>query len=291
MDIKIPTYSLQNVASLESLQQNVFFTDSRLGNLQTPLDKPYRSDYYGIGICIDGNATLVADLEKYNIQQNSIIAMSPQVVKQWIKMTDEYKTLTVFFKPELFVPIVKQLGYLEQFVFFQSNERHVINSENDNAIEILNYIHSIKNMLESKKAYYTEIVAHQICIVLYQLQSIFQAKNFTKLLTQTRSQQITVEFKKLVTQYFKSEHNVKFYAEKLFITTKHLSEIVKQETNKTAGEWIDDTIILEAKILLSNLTLTINEISFQLNFTDQSSFGKFFKNLTGLSPKEYRNAI
>ena len=82
-----------------------------------------------------------------------------------------------------------------------------------------------------------------------------------------------------------------FYAEKLFVTPKHLSAVLKEISGKTAGEWIDHRVILEAKLLLRTTGMNIQEISVALNFSNQSFFGKYFKHLTGLSPREYRNRI
>ena len=79
-----------------------------------------------------------------------------------------------------------------------------------------------------------------------------------------------------------------FYAGKLCVTPKYLSLLVKNVSNRTAGEWIDNYVVLEAKALLSSSTLSIQEISDRLNFANQSFFGKYFKQHAGISPTEYR---
>jgi AraC-like DNA-binding protein len=84
------------------------------------------------------------------------------------------------------------------------------------------------------------------------------------------------------------EHRLAFYASHLHLTPKSLSAAIKKETGRSAGKWIDDTIILEAKVLLQNKTLTVSQISGMLNFSDQSVFGKFFRANAGISPIEYR---
>ncbi len=85
-----------------------------------------------------------------------------------------------------------------------------------------------------------------------------------------------------------TERSVTFYADKLFVTPKHLSAVLKEISEKTAGEWIDLRVILEAKLLLRSTGLNIQEISTKLNFANQSFFGKYFKHLTGMSPRDYR---
>jgi AraC-like DNA-binding protein len=87
-----------------------------------------------------------------------------------------------------------------------------------------------------------------------------------------------------------SQRNVNTYAEQLSITPKYLTETVKEITGKTAGEIIDDFVLLEAKLLLDNPALSIAEIADELHFSDQSFFGKYFKRHAGVSPKEYRHS-
>lgn len=127
--------------------------------------------------------------------------------------------------------------------------------------------------------------------MLYEIASIYNQQNFAINTVQNRSQLLLSDFKKLVYVHFSEERSVKFYAEKLFVTPKHLTETVKEITCKTAGQWIDETVILEAKILLQNPALTIAQISDILHFADQSTFGKFFKNITELSPVAYKQSV
>lgn len=101
---------------------------------------------------------------------------------------------------------------------------------------------------------------------------------------------ITEKFISLVQQHFKKERFLDFYAAKLEVSTKHLSRTVKDITGFTAVDWIDRFIILEAKVLLKSTTMSIQQISNELNFPSQSFFGKYFKKHVGRCPKDFRNA-
>ena len=81
-----------------------------------------------------------------------------------------------------------------------------------------------------------------------------------------------------------------FYADKLYISPKYLSLIIKESTGRSAAEWIDEYVILEAKNLLRFSGKNIQQIAYELNFTNQSSFGKYFKHLTGMSPSEFQRS-
>ena len=98
------------------------------------------------------------------------------------------------------------------------------------------------------------------------------------------------DFMKLVHAHHKKHRSVSFYAEQLFITPKYLSLIVKEATGSSAAEWIDRYVILEAKNMLRFSHKNIQQIAYELNFSNQSSFGKYFKNLTGMSPSAFQRS-
>ena len=97
------------------------------------------------------------------------------------------------------------------------------------------------------------------------------------------------DFIGLVREHHRRERTVAFYADKLFISPKYLSLIIKETLGRSAAEIIDDYVILEAKNLLRFSGKDIQQVSYELNFPNQSSFGKYFKHLTGLSPSEYQH--
>lgn len=116
----------------------------------------------------------------------------------------------------------------------------------------------------------------------------FQAKDTLQFAKPTHREGIVAKFLKCVSDNFKTERRVEFYADKMCISSKHLSAVVKEVTGKTASEWIDIYVILEAKVLLHTTSLSIQQISGRLNFANQSFFGKYFKRLTGKTPTEFR---
>lgn len=99
---------------------------------------------------------------------------------------------------------------------------------------------------------------------------------------------LSERFLLLVRENYRDYREVKFYAGKLSLTPKYLSWALKQHSGKTAAEWIENHIILEARALLRSTSLSIGQISDELNFPSQSFFGKYFKRRVGISPSEYR---
>ena len=103
-----------------------------------------------------------------------------------------------------------------------------------------------------------------------------------------RAEEYFRQFTELLGEHYKHERSVGFYARQLCITPKYLTTLIKRISGKSVSEWIDNYVILEAKTLLKYSNMSVQEISYQLNFPNQSFFGCYFKRLTGMSPSQYK---
>ncbi|TRX35015.1 helix-turn-helix domain-containing protein [Flavobacterium sp. ZT3R18] len=291
MEKTIPTYNINTLSGQKETNPDVFSIDWQINFENTPLNVPYRSNYFGVGFCLRGKATLKANLETYSVEQNSIVTMSPQIVKQWVSRSDDYQMISVFFTKEFLIQNIANTNFLDHFPFFEANATHVSKFSKPQYEIILGQLQGIQTKLSSTHPYKKEIVRSLITVLLFEMLALYNEHAFPSFFRQTRGGQITAEFKKIVSSNFLKKRNVKFYADLLFITPKHLTETIKAETGKSAGEWIGEIIILEAKVLLQDPTLTVADIANTLHFADQSTFGKFFKNIALLSPLAYRQTL
>ena len=108
------------------------------------------------------------------------------------------------------------------------------------------------------------------------------------ILKNSRKESITMKFLQLVSINFMKEKELKFYADKLLISSKYLSNTVREITNQPPSKFITEALLNNAKILLLSSDNSIKEISNELDFSDQYAFGKFFKKHTGLSPSNFK---
>lgn len=105
---------------------------------------------------------------------------------------------------------------------------------------------------------------------------------------QNRSYAVFDQFIRLASAHFKQERSVEWYSSELCMTPKHLSEVVKQVSGRTAGQWLTTLSMIEIKQLLKDSSLSIKEIAQEMNFPNQSFLGKYFKNIEGCSPSDFR---
>lgn len=286
MSPTIPVYQLSTLAKPEKKELEYFFLGPESAPTQLPIYLPYRSNYYKIGICLHGSARLKVNLETYDIGPNSLMLLSPYVIKQWPFMSADMEALSIFFTKE-FISANSSLN-LDTFSFFERDARHVFQLPPAQADSITALLHSIEQKYAVPHAYRDEILRSLIHILLHEIAPIYSLQRVASTAIQTRSQLIAAEFKKLVNTHYASERSLAFYADKLCITPKHLAETVKEATGKRAAEWLAEAVLLEATVLLQNPALTIGQISDTLHFADQSTFGRFFRKSTGASPAAYR---
>lgn len=289
MSVAIPVFHLNTLTDTEAQPAAVFFLGPNSAPTQLPINLPYRSNYYKIGLGVRGHARLQVNLETYDVGPDSLMLLSPYVIKQWPGFSADFEGLSIFFTQE-FISAHSSLN-LDTFSFFERDARHVFRLTPAQAESIGALLRSIEQKYDAPHAYREEILRSLIHILLHEIAPIYSLQHVSATAVQTRSQLIATEFKKLVNTHYATERSLAFYADKLCISPKHLAETVKETTGKRAVEWLAEAVLLEANVLLQNPTLTIAQVADTLHFADQSTFGRFFRNNTGVSPAAYRQRL
>lgn len=138
--------------------------------------------------------------------------------------------------------------------------------------------------------YRREAVTSFMRMVIYDICDLLGRRHGELPAAPSRAYHTFDEFLRLVADHFTEHRDVAWYGRRLCITPKYLSEVVKSVSGRSAGYWITLFIVLEAKSLLQDGSLSVKEVAARLGFSNQSFFGKYFKNAAGISPAEYRRA-
>ena len=105
----------------------------------------------------------------------------------------------------------------------------------------------------------------------------------------SRQNQLFDRFIAEVQANYQKHRDVAYYADRLCVTQKYLSNVISTVSGRKAGEWIRNFVILEAKVLLRSRNYSVQQVSDLLNFPNASFFGVYFKRVVGCSPKAYAN--
>ena len=179
----------------------------------------------------------------------------------------------------------------------------------------LKYLHDILNhadIIYDPTLFLDQEHRERIFVILQQMESLYQQNRnldlirlylFT-LLGEIRhfieklprhdlsvNETLVFRFRKLITSQIQNLHSVKEYADLLSVSPNHLNKTIKNTTGKTASEIINESLLMEAKALLSLPHLSVSEIAFALGVDDVSYFSRFFKKHSGMSPSDYRKGI
>jgi AraC-like DNA-binding protein len=115
----------------------------------------------------------------------------------------------------------------------------------------------------------------------------------------SRKEEITSDFLRLVDQHIDDllhdridrRYSAQDFARLLFIHSRHLTDTVKRTTGKSPCDFMEQRIMMEAQRLLKETDLPIGDIGGKFAYNDPSNFTKFFKNMSGITPLQYRKDL
>ncbi|WP_295666504.1 helix-turn-helix domain-containing protein [uncultured Mucilaginibacter sp.] len=253
------------------------------------LSAAHRHSFYHLVLFTIGAGGHSIDFEKFCVKPYQIYFMVPGQVHSWDfeGFTDGYiiNFSTAFFQSFLLNP-----SYPEIFSFFGGDVKAAV-------IDLPDPVHQ-KVVELFEKILIEAVHKHDSApdmIRLLILQLFITIDRITKKGVDrgaaSYNQTLLRNFQKLIGEHYTRIKLPKDYAKLLYITPNHLNAVCKDLLGISAGEVIRNRMVLEAKRLLINLQLNINEIAFMLNFSDNSYFTKFFKKFEGKTPEEFRKGI
>src|SRR5690606_29850882 len=251
-----------------------------------------RSERMSIFVVTDGEGRINLNMQDYHIKENMLVLITPPTIMSMLPVEKSCTLSGVSFTVEFMSEIGMPENGSEIFSFFSSRFSPIWNLEKQDTQLIVDLV---RRLVECTAQYAThhfgkEILIHSVFIFLYELRALAQQYSKMTRMNFTRQERLIIKFGNMAREQFREVRTVKKYADQLNVSAKYLSEIVKEYSGKNASEIINDLVILEAKFLLSRSQLSIDEIADDLNFSDQSFCGKYFKRHTGVSPKAYRES-
>ncbi len=250
---------------------------------------PNRINAVTIVVCLKGTFRIGIDLNEHIIPQNSLLLTFPEQIIQNLGSSDDFSGLFIAISPQFIDRTFKSLKELLPFMLYAKENPCM--ELTDKEVESIKEYHAFlwRKVKMSNNIYRREVTKGLLLALFYEIYNIIAHKQpLENNKAKSRKEELFKKFIFEVSENYKNERTVSFYANKLCLTPKHLSGVVKEVSGKTAGEWIDNLVILEARTLLKSTEMSIQEIAEHLHFANQSFFGKYFKHYVGVSPKEYR---
>ncbi len=249
-----------------------------------------RTEGGAILFCRRGSATVTVDQLRDRVTRDTLLLLLPGSILHLNERTDDFRVRFCAFSLELF----SEAAYRLDPSFFHILHEHAIIRFPDRIIE------GVRNWFQMASYTYRDrgnifrntIIRNRLQNVL--LEAFDKTQRFAPDVHSqtgtTRQADLFQRFVALVHEHCTEQREVAFYADRLCISTRYLSTIIRSVAHSTAKEFIDRSVVLEIKMLLGSTELSVQEIAYRLHFPDQSYLGRFFKKHTGMSPTEFRNA-
>jgi len=282
---------LLKINDFENKEFNHSFYANTIGNhlLQhhSRIEKPHKHNFYAVFLFMRGTGVHEIDFQKYDVKPGSVFFLYPGQTHSW-ELSDDTDGY-IFFHTEDFYEMTYVSNSIKDFPFFDSNYSDkciYLNKEQSNFIEFF-FKHILKEYTANdwKKIQLTLSLITQIYIYLNRYLEKSIAVNSINL---RHYQSVFSKFEKLINKHFTEIKSATEYADLLNITQKHLNRIIKSITQKTTTEIITDRIVLEAKRQLLYTNKTLNEIAFDLGFTDYTYFSRLFKKQVAITASDFR---
>ena len=259
-------------------------------NIEFFLDK-YSNEMFRAGaffyILVEtGTAEFVVDCHSYIVGKGDMFLVAPRMSIELMKKSSDFGTCGLCLEPFFFDSL--SIGnYVYKRLYNSSHTTYVLRLEDSDTGHIRKTLDLMSHYLTSDHP--AEMAGSLVNFLLLQITEIFHSQNVHPAGRVRRSDALFRLFRKLLAENYRKEHELQFYADSLHISQTYLSRVIRQVSGKTVNNYIAEALYTDARRLLVFTDLTVKEIAEQLGFSDQSSFGKFFKKKSETSPANFRD--
>ena len=249
---------------------------------------PFKINFTLILLCADGYLRVRINLQEYLLQAGSILVILPNTIGQCLEVSENCQLALIAYSGNKYGTDINTTASLSVLKYL--SKRAILHLSPEELEETFSIYNAMRRKVEQTDYQFTREALNGYMQVLrcngFQWIARYN-KSFLETKTESRQEKLFNRFLELAQKYYKEERSVTFYADKMCLTPKYLSLVVRQVSGRYAGEWIKDFIILEAKALLKSKVYTVQQVSDMLNFSNPSFFGKYFKGAVGQSPRQY----
>ena len=251
--------------------------------------EPYKLKHVLLILCNDGNGYGAINLHPVHLKKGSMLIALPSQIAQSNSMDENFKG-TFLVMSEYFL---SRINIGDAYLFQKQVENNPIYQLDERAVttfrSLIDLAHNLMQSGDNSTG--MEEIFSLISRLFFVLISRIVNPSSHVQETGQRHGEVTMQFLQLLRQHYRVHRDVGFYADKMNISAKYMTTLVKKASGKSAIQWIEDYVILDAKAQLSSTVNTIQQIAFDLNFPSQSLFGRYFKRAVGVSPSDYRNSL
>ena len=264
-----------------------FEMNNHLVNIDTI--PPVFADIFSVMLIRQGSASFSLNYRDHTVGKDDMLLFWPSLLVSLTRQSPDFVALHLLCERSLFERLLAtDPAYRQYSLFFFQAQSPILHLPDNLAQTLADDLRQLSRHIVTPGPYQGAMLQHLLHVVLLQVLGPIAHRTDTAA-PLSHPEQLFQQFISLLIRHYKQEHYIEFYARSLSISPSYLSRIIRQTTHKTAAYFINGLLHAEACRLLRHTDRTIQAIADELNFSDQSAFGKFFKANAGLSPLQYRN--
>ena len=252
-------------------------------------DLPGTIAAYGYTIVLKGWMTMLYNGSEVRCSKDDIIIYTPGITISVLAISDDYRGVCLVADKDFVFesPTMRNAIRAAYLPAVELSEPRLTLAEDDiqHLMELMGIIR--RYLLSPDHPFRSESLRTTYGLFLLELTAIqertIQDRRFPK-----RIEELFFDFLRLVPVHFAEHHDVAFYASRLCITPRYLSQIVREVSGRTVVDYISQMLLTEASYLLQQTSLPIVEIAYRLHFSETASFTRFFTRMKAMTPREYR---
>lgn len=262
--------------------KNFIVSDESTRMPHLSVNHPIVTDGVIFAICISGNGKMKINFKEYEIEKNTIMTFLPHYVIEITELDEDAMNEFLIFSPDFLTEIPSSGSHDISMTVIKSPCLKVSDEEAERLLEFHSFI--VKHHKRRDHPFRVQMAKSLLLALLSEVGAIYYSR-----MDELEKEQVYTFFRLLLANH-KTEKSLQFYADKMCLTSKYLSTIIKERTGRTAFSWINEALVSSTKYMLKTTDLTILQISEELNFPNPSFFGRFFKKHTGMTPVQYRES-
>lgn len=254
-------------------------------------NREFATPHIVVSLVHRGKAKAIYNMREVTFTKNDLTVIMPHHILCPLESSDDYN-MTLFFLAEDFVNEVRHCILSHDYNKFYTDPSCTLT---DN--QVAKFMKTV-DVLEMVSGMSTTQLPnrHQLLIyivdMMFELVNSFRRPQDMKLGSNNRQNALFNEFCNLLAKHYRESREVTYYAALLNLTPKYFSKVIFETVGVTAGDWIDEYVTAKAKHLLhSRPDLTAQEVGREIGFRDAATFCRFFKRVSKLTPKQYRDSL
>jgi len=253
------------------------------------LTAPHRHSFFHLLFFMEGAGKHTIDFNHFEVKPYQIYFMIPGQVHSW-NFEGHVDGYVVNFSESFFQSFLLKSEYVSSFSFFNGiTTENVLDLSETIQKPVCDIFEELIRQSQQRYVFKEDMIRVLLLQLFITIEQSVSVNHQSPTGFQTNP--VLKNFQKLIEKNFLETRLPGEYAEMLNITPNHLNALCKEHLGMQAGELIRDRVVLEAKRLLVNISLSISEIAYKLNFNDNSYFTKFFKKEVGVSPEIFRKKV